>query len=124
MDVALWCLLVPLASYPLGCQAYIITSMVSTMIVPEDIPALQAKIRRGMTPAEVEAVVGWPSEDTDYYGSIHNEAHFLQRWTVRGYGLQVTFIDGRVAEWQTWPVHGPEDDFFQQVFFWWMPEMD
>jgi hypothetical protein len=123
MDIALWGLLVPLAGYPLGCQAWLVTSAVYETVTAKTAEALMAKLHKGMTPVEVEAAIGRPSEETQYYGSYENPADYSYNWTVRGHRLQVTFIDGRAAEWWSWPLRD-YDGFFPRVFLWWLPEMD
>jgi hypothetical protein len=123
LDMALWGLLIPLALYPLGCQTWLVGSMASEKVTGKDVEALQARLRKGMTPAQVAALVGRPPEDKGYFGSMDDEAPFAHHWTVRGHRLQVTFENGRATEWWSWP-RREYDGFFHRFFLWWMPELD
>src|SRR4030095_12293512 len=69
LDMALWGLLIPLALYPLGCQTFLITAAFYETVTAKTAEALMAKLHKGMTPVEVEAAIGRPSEETQYYGS-------------------------------------------------------
>jgi hypothetical protein len=114
-------LLILLACYPLGCGAFLATCAVADVVTAQESEALLAKIHPGMMPAGVEAVVGWPPEYTVRYGAVGDNEQFSSNWTVRGWRLEVIFVNGRSAQWHTFgPDVGPVCRFLGWAFFWWL----
>lgn len=122
LDMALWGLLIPLALYPLGCQTWIVGSMVRETVAARPATVLLAKLHKGMTRAQVEAVMGRPDE-TRPYGLGLGPDNFVQHWNIGDNRAGVHFVDGRLEEWWNWP-HREYDTFFHRLFLWWAPELD
>jgi hypothetical protein len=87
---------------------------------------LLAQVRPGMTAADVEAIIGRPSEYKVNYACMPDCGPFSHNWTVYGHRVEVHFdLSGRVDQ-----VHAyhREPDLFARishwVFFWWFPDLD
>ena len=103
----------------------------STFVIVDQITGIQShillgKVRDGMTPAEVEAIVGWPSEYQVDYACVPHCGPFSHNWTVRGHRVEVIFDEtGHASERYTFHSEpGPVGRFFGWVFFWWLPDLD
>ena len=115
-----WVLVLPIC-YPLGCAAFVATCRGADSVTAKDSESLLARIRTGMTPAEVEAAVGRPPEYTVQYARTGDEEQFSHHWTVRGHRLEVIFVNSRSAQRHTFrPTPGPVRRFLGWVFFWWL----
>jgi hypothetical protein len=115
-----WLLLL-LLCYPLGCGVFIATSRVTDSATAKESEALVARIDLGMTPGEVESVMGRPSEYTVQYARSQDGEQFSHNWTVRSHRLEVIFVNGRSVQRHTFrAAPGPVRRFFGWVFFWWL----
>jgi hypothetical protein len=116
----LW-VLVLLICYPLGCGVFVATCRVADSITAKDADGLLARIHSGMTPAEVEAVIGRPSEHTVLYPRVRDVEQFSHNWTIRGHRLEAIFVNSRSEQWHTFrPNPNRVQRFFGWVFFWWL----
>jgi hypothetical protein len=88
---------------------------------PARAQALLAKVTPGMTPEEVEGVMGRPPEFTVRYAGPGSDECTGHNWTVGGVRAEVSFTNGRVEESHTFPpTPGPVTQFFGGLFFWWL----
>jgi hypothetical protein len=116
-----WWLLVLLLCYPLGYATFVVTSEVADSVTAKESENLLTRIRSGMAPAEVEAVIGRSLEYTVPYARVGDDEQFSHNWTIRGYRLEVIFVNGRSAQWHTFePEPSPVRRLFGWVFFWWL----
>jgi hypothetical protein len=114
-------LLVLLICYPTGCAAFTINCRVADSVTARESAGLLARLRNGMTPEQVEAVIGCPPEYTVEYARVGDNEQFSYNWTVRGHRLEVIFVNGRSSQHHTFrPNPGPVQRFFAWVFFWWL----
>jgi hypothetical protein len=113
--------LVLLVCYPAGCGVFVVASQLDEAITARQSEGLLTGLHGGMTPAEAEAVMGRPPEYTARYAIVRDDEQFSHNWTVRGYRVEVIFVNGRSAQWHTFkPDPGPVRRFFAWVFFWWL----
>jgi hypothetical protein len=110
--------------YPLGGLASCSTfALVDKLTEPRN---LLAKVHTGMTPKDVEAIIGRPPEFKINYACVPDCGPFSHNWTIYGHRVEVLFgQSGRVEEviaWQREP--GPIGRFIGWVFFWWVPNLD
>jgi len=120
-------LLVLIILYPLvGCVSLDIL-MLADEITATEARHLLDKIRVGMTPAEVEAIMGRPAEYQRDYACVSGCAAFKHYWAVRGHSVEVDFDrSGHATERST----GLAEDgpafvvrrIFRWVFLWWLPD--
>jgi hypothetical protein len=103
-----------------SCSTYLLADKFTE---PRD---LLAKVRPGMTPAEVEAIVGRPSEYKLNYACVPDCGPFSHNWTVFGHRVEVFFDrSGHATDSLAWHwVPGPVARIFGWVFFWWVPNLD
>ena len=115
-----WLLLLPVF-YAAGCGAFIAAGRFADAAAAKESDRLLAKLKDGMTPAEVERVIGRPSEHTVRYARMGDDETFSHNWTVNGCRLEVIFLNGSSTQRNTFrPVPGPVRQFFGRVFFWWL----
>src|ERR1700690_3283595 len=88
---------------------------------------LLGKIHDGMTPAQVDSIMGRPSEYQYDYSCVPHCGPFSHNWTVRGHHVEVIFDrDGHAGKRFTsltddGPV-GAMRAIFRRVFLWWLPD--
>jgi hypothetical protein len=101
----------------MGCFAFVLTAEVGDSITKKESEAILKKLRSGMSPAEVEEMIGRPPEYTVRYagdGYSHN-------WDVRGWRLEVIYEGDLSEKWHTFrPDPSPVQRAFGWFFFWWL----
>ena len=119
-------LFVVLVLYALGGVASCSTQLFIDQITGIESHVLVAKVRDGMTPADVAAIMGGPSEYRRDYACVPDCGPFSHNWTKRGHRVEVIFDQTGHAT-QRFTFHsepGPIGRFFGWVFFWWVPNFD
>jgi hypothetical protein len=125
MRAGLW-LFVLLMFYLLGGVASCSTFVIADQITGIQSHVLLGKVRDGMTPAEVEAIIGRSSEYQQHYACTPDCGPFSHNWTVQGHRLEVIFDQsGHATQRFTYPSEpGAVSRFFRWVFLWWLPDFD
>jgi hypothetical protein len=110
-----------LIRYPLGCGAFVATCGVADSVTAKESESLLARVHSGMTAAQVEAAIARPPEYTVRYARLGEDEQFSYNWTVRGYRLEVIFVNGRSRERHTFRTDaGPVRRFCGGEFFCWL----
>jgi len=111
--------------YPLGCVAFVTSNVVNNHMTAREAEALMGKLNRGMTPAQVEAIMERPFEFRVQYASNYGVEHFSHNWNVNEHRVEVIFANGQASEWHRFsPDASPTQRFFGWVFFWWLMAID
>jgi hypothetical protein len=110
------------ALYVLGAEASCGVLMLSELVTGVPSRALVEKVHDGMTPSDVQAIMGRPSEFQLQYTCVPDCGPFSHNWTVRDHRVEVIFDrSGHVTErFVHRSTPGPIERILGRVFFWWL----